>query len=142
MLWGDDVLYCAYNAKNFYNDNRILNLVWNDIFLWRLHCFKLKRKQLRVEEERRRRLKEQEEKERAKDQAAAETAELEQRRQNELLRQKEQVRFAIHFGKLNKAIDEIICWDYKLISRNIANLITLQNLLNLWEKLQPTCCET
>ncbi|MCP9265194.1 Bromodomain testis-specific protein [Dirofilaria immitis] len=46
------------------------------------------RKQLRVEEERRRRLKEQEEKERAKDQAAAETAELEQRRQNELLRQK------------------------------------------------------
>ncbi|KAM3727778.1 Bromodomain-containing protein [Dirofilaria immitis] len=51
-----------------------------------------KRKQLRVEEERRRRLKEQEEKERAKDQAAAETAELEQRRQNELLRQKEQER--------------------------------------------------
>ncbi|VDO10955.1 unnamed protein product [Brugia timori] len=49
-----------------------------------------KRKQLRVEEERRRRLKEQEERERAKDQAAAETAELEQRRQNELLRQKEQ----------------------------------------------------
>uniref|UniRef100_A0AAF5PM42 Uncharacterized protein n=1 Tax=Wuchereria bancrofti TaxID=6293 RepID=A0AAF5PM42_WUCBA len=51
-----------------------------------------KRKQLRVEEERRRRLKEQEERERAKDQAAAETAELEQRRQNELLRQKEQER--------------------------------------------------
>ncbi|KAL3990052.1 Bromodomain family protein [Acanthocheilonema viteae] len=51
-----------------------------------------KRKQLRVEEEQRRRLKEQEEKERAKDQAAAETAELEQRRQNELLRQKEQER--------------------------------------------------
>ncbi|EJD76176.1 bromodomain containing protein [Loa loa] len=51
-----------------------------------------KRKQLRVEEERRRRLKEQEEKERAKDQAAAETAEMEQRKQNELLRQKEQER--------------------------------------------------
>lgn len=42
-----------------------------------------------MEEERRRRLKEQEEEERAKDQAA----ELEQRKQNELLRQKEQVRF-------------------------------------------------
>ncbi|VDN25951.1 unnamed protein product [Gongylonema pulchrum] len=50
-----------------------------------------KRKQLRVEEERKRRLKEQEEKERARDQAAAESAELELKRQNELLRQKEQV---------------------------------------------------
>uniref|UniRef100_A0A0N4T4F9 NET domain-containing protein n=1 Tax=Brugia pahangi TaxID=6280 RepID=A0A0N4T4F9_BRUPA len=51
-----------------------------------------KRKQLRVEEERRRRLKEQEERERVKDHAAVKTAELEQRRQNELLRQKEQER--------------------------------------------------
>nr|CDQ06843.1 Bm10119, isoform c [Brugia malayi] len=51
-----------------------------------------KRKQLRMEEERRRRLKEQEERERVKDHAAIKTAELEQRRQNELLRQKEQER--------------------------------------------------
>lgn len=83
-----------------------------------------------MEEERRRRLKEQEEKERAKDQAAAETAELEQRRQNELLRQKEQVRSTIHLCEFMRRRKNMLNYFCKLNFGNIFTLIILQILLS------------